>query len=113
MLTKEQYKKFCDNAENLEVYDGRGKIDRYECEGCGNLTFTTYADKGVTPFVIRCPKCGKYMHHNLTLDKAPEGVEVIKWIRPSYRFYRRSEKGTQEHIEQGGLVMEVKQHKKV
>lgn len=110
MLTKEQYIKFCNNAENLQIYDGRGKTDQYECEGCGNLIFTIYGDKGVTPFVIRCPQCGNSMCHNKTLDKAPEGTDVIRWVRPSYRYYRRSESGTQKHIEQGGLVMEVKQH---
>lgn len=32
MLTEEQYKQLCEDAESMRVYDGRGTFDLYECQ---------------------------------------------------------------------------------
>ena len=111
-MTKKEYLKFCANAESMDVYDGRGKYDQYECEVCGNKIFTTYGEKGVTPFTTVCPRCRGTMFHNATFNEAPEGVDVIKWVRPSYRSYRKSTDAVKDHINKGGLVMETKPYVK-
>lgn len=106
ILSKKQYEKLCADSESLDVYDGRGTYDVYECKACGHHIVTTYAVKGVTPFTMRCPKCGKTMMHTQTLKEAPAGEKVIKWVRPSYRRYRKLPDFLREHIEQGGLILE-------
>ena len=94
-------------VENSDMYDGRGKYDVYECEGCDHYLITTYAVKGVTPFVITCPKCGKGMMHTRTLKSAPTGEKIIKWIRPTYEQYCKLSYGYRDHIGNGGLIMET------
>lgn len=105
VLSEEEYNKLCADAENMNVYDGRGTYDLYNC-GCGNRIVTTYADKGVTPFIIRCPKCGKDMAHTQTFRYVPDYVKVIKWVRPTYSQYVNLPPYTRQHIEQGGLILE-------
>lgn len=109
MWTKEEYEKFCDNAENMKIYDGRNTYDLYECENvdCCARMVTTYADKGVTPFVMICPKCGKAMEHSKTFYAVADYVKVTKFVRPTYEQYCNLSPGTQHHIEQGGLVLET------
>ena len=110
LMSEEGYNKFCADSESMEVYDGRGKYDLYECESCASHVFTTYADKGVTPFVIRCRKCGGTMKHTRTFNAIPAGEDVVKWVRPTYAQYCELSKqtfGICEHINNGGLVLET------
>lgn len=106
-MTEEEYNKFCAESDDMEVYDGRGKYDVYECEDCGHHLVTTYAVKGVTPFIITCPKCKKAMMHTHTLKSAPANEKVIKWIRPTYEQYCKLSYGYRDHIGNGGLIMET------
>lgn len=107
VMSEEEYNKMCADSENMHVYDGRGTYDLYQCEGCDNHIITTYAAKGVTPFVIGCPKCGKAMMHTRTFDSIPEHVNIIKWVRPTYEQYCKMPIGVRDHISNGGLVMET------
>lgn len=112
-MNKEQYLDFCNKAESMKVYDGRGTFDLYECrelstgKSCGHSIITTYADKGVTPFVIPCPKCGLSMSHTRTFRSVPPGTPVIKWVRPTYEQYVKLSPGLKQHVERGGLIMET------
>lgn len=127
MKTKSEYEQFCKDAENMKVYDGRGTYDLYECKkehnpahypgipqnvldempkGCGNKIITTYADKGVTPFTMVCPKCGKTMTHTEIYRGVADGVKVLKWYRPDYDEYVKLPKHIKEHIDNGGLILE-------
>lgn len=106
-MTEEEYNKLCAEIENSDMYDGRGKYDVYECNDCDHHLITTYADKGVPPFVVTCPKCGKVMLHTWTLESAPAGEKVIKWIRPTYEQYCKLSYGYRDHISNGGLIMET------
>lgn len=126
-MNKEEYNKFCESIEQEKMYDGRGTYDLYECEsnhdpkmypgipqsvidsmpkGCGHQIITTYADKGVTPFTMKCPKCGARMTHTKTFASVPNGVPVLKWIRPTFEQYQNMSPGMKEHIEDGGLILE-------
>lgn len=64
-----RYNKLVEEIENMEIYDGRNTVDQYQCGKCHSRIFTTYKDKGVTPFVIGCPVCGGSMQHNRTFSK--------------------------------------------
>ena len=58
MITKAEYEKKCLEFEEAMMYEGRGEYNGYICEKCGYTVATLYKDKGVTPFVIKCPQCG-------------------------------------------------------
>lgn len=106
-MSEEEYNKLCTDSDDMQVYDGRGTYDIYECENCNHHLVTTYAVKGVTPFTIRCPKCGKTMMHTQTLKSAPANEKVIRWIRPTYEQYCKLSYGFRDHIGNGGLIMET------
>lgn len=57
-----RYEKLVSTIEKSDIYDGRWTYDLYKCESCGKEMVTTYADKGVTPFMIGC-QCGGMMSH--------------------------------------------------
>ena len=127
-MNRKEYENFCESIVNEKMYDGRGTYDLYECmakhdpkmypgiptsvletmpTGCGEKIITTYAVKGVTPFTIKCPKCGATMQHTHTFSFVPENVTVQKWVRPTYEQYCKLSKGAKEHIENGGLLLET------
>lgn len=106
-ITK-KYNELINSIENTKMYDGRNTVDRYICDTCGTMMHTTYKDKGVTPFTIVCPKCGGIMYHRKTFKKktVPEWVKIRNWYRPSLEQTLVQEKGTIEHILNGGLLLE-------
>lgn len=107
-MNKEEYQKLCEEAENARIYDGRGTIDLYQCDNNPNhKIYTTYADKGVTPFVIRCPVCGSWMSHTSTTKSVPGWIKVLKWVRPTYEEYCKLAPALKEHVEDFGLVMDM------
>ena len=105
---KEQYDKLVNEIEGIKMYDGRGTVDRYICDTCGHMTHTTYKDKGVTPFTMRCDKCGGTMYHRKTFTKesVPDWVEVKNWYRPTLDQTLKESQPVIEHILNGGLLLE-------
>ena len=107
----EKYSKLVAEIETMRMYDGRGEYNGYECEKCGFVTVTLYQDKGVTPFIIRCSKCGGAAMHNITSRVAPPCVpdtysEVKNWVRPTIEQLLKMPPATIDHILNGGLVFE-------
>lgn len=102
-----EYKALLERAEDMEVYDGRGKgVDVYECDGCGEVMFTRYADKGVTPYCMPC-KCRGTMSHKSTVQVVPcRDAKVCNWVRPIYDDFVKLSPGMQDHVMNGGLVLE-------
>ena len=49
-MNKSKYEKLCDKLNAARMYDGRGTYDLYKCNKCHAEMYTTYVDKGVTPF---------------------------------------------------------------
>ena len=91
-MTREQiikeYNRLVSEIEPTQMYDGRGEYNGYTCKKCGYVTVTLYKDKGVTPFIIKCSKCGGAAMHNITSRVAPPCVpdtysEVKNWVRPT------------------------------
>lgn len=101
-MTKQQYEKMCAKFEGMNMYDGRGTTDVYECEKCKRSILSTYIDKGVTPFTIQC-RCGGMMEHTKTYKGVYPYVN-IKWIRPTYEQFLVLSPSMQEHVKNGGLV---------
>lgn len=102
------YNKLIDEIEKKKMYDGRGTVDRYICDTCGYMMHTTYADKGVTPFTMPCPKCNGTMYHRNTYAKetVPDWVEIKIWYRPTLKQTLEMEEGMIEHVLNGGLILE-------
>ena len=69
---KSRYEEMVQTIEAAKMYDGRGTYDLYECHTCNCKKFTTYKDKGVTPFMLTCPNCKNGMQHTYTLRNVPE-----------------------------------------
>lgn len=108
-ITK-RYNKLVAEIEDLEIYDGRGEFNGYECDKCGLITVTLYVDKGVTPFVLRCPNCGGSAVHRYTSRSQPPASTryspVKRWVRPSLEQLLKMQPATIEHVLNGGLVFE-------
>lgn len=84
---RRQYKKLMAEVEQMRMFDGRGKgVDVYVCERCTGKVLTRYKDKGVTPYVMRCPYCEN-------------------WVRPPL-WWLLKHKEAVEHVLNGGLVLE-------
>lgn len=67
---------------------------------------TTYADKGVTPFIIRC-SCGGLMQHTRSFKNVPDYIRVFRWKRPTLEQTMKLSKGMMEHVLNGGLVLDI------
>lgn len=111
-MTKKQisrkYNCLLARVENMEIYDGRNTVDQYQCGKCHFRVFTTYKDKGVTPFAIRCPICGGSMQHNRTFSKDtfPEDIRVLNWYRPELKHLLKMNVFEIDHVLNGGLILE-------
>lgn len=111
-MTKEdiekRYNQLVNSIEKKEMYDGRGTVDRYTCGTCGHIIYTTYRDKGVTPYTIRCNRCGGTKYHDKTYNKktVPSYVMITDWYRPSLKDVLKMSDGMIDHILNGGLILD-------
>ncbi len=107
---KRKYNELVASLEDAKMYDGRGEYNGYVCEKCGYITATLYKDKGVTPFIIGCEKCGKAAMHKITSRNAPPAApnisEVKNWVRPTFDQLMKMSQATIDHVLNGGLVFE-------
>ena len=109
---KAKYDKLIAEIESAKVYDGRNKgVDVYVCKKCGSQFYTRYKDKGVTPFTIRCRReaCGATMIHKSTIYEEEARncrLAVHNWVRPTFEQFLKLNEGAQEHVLNGGLMLE-------
>jgi ribosomal protein L40E len=106
---KKEYNKLVSEIEEKKMYDGRNTVDRYICKRCGAHLYTTYIDKGVTPFTIQCRKCSLgTMMHDKTFRKetVPPYVVVLGWYRPTLEQSLKMSDAAIHHVLQGGLFLE-------
>ena len=107
---KRKYNELVASLEDAKMYDGRGEYNGYVCEKCGYITATLYKEKGVTPFIIQCEKCGKSAMHKITSRNAPPAdpniSEVKNWVRPTLDQLMKMSQATIDHVLNGGLVFE-------
>lgn len=110
---RRQYKKLMAEVEQMRMFDGRGKgVDVYVCERCTGKVLTRYKDKGVIPYVMRCPYCENWAQHVNTISEqeakvlcATENIKVQNWVRPPL-WWLLKHKEAVEHVLDGGLVLE-------
>ena len=102
-ITK-RYAEMVSTIEDAQIYDGRGTFDLYQCEKCSCEKITTYADKGVTPFIIGC-SCGGNMQHTKSFKSVPDYIRVFKWKRPTLEQTMKLSDGQIEHVLNGGLIL--------
>lgn len=80
----------------------KGQINLYTCESCDADIVTVNRDDGVTPYMIRCERCG--------------GVSVSAFYRvdqattPTHEYYRPAivrgmSREAKEHVSRGGLLL--------
>lgn len=107
---KKKYDELVASLDNTKMYDGRGEYNGYVCEECGYITATLYIDKGVTPFSIKCQRCGGVATHKITSRSEPKASqnisEVRKWVRPTFEQLVNMSPSTINHVLNGGLVFE-------
>ena len=109
---RKRYDKMLSQIDNMQIYDGRNKgIDVYVCDKCKTEFYTQYKNKGITPFCIKCNKdgCDGTMTHDDTISiqiAAVIGAKVHNWVRPSFEQFKTLNRGMQEHILDGGLMLE-------
>lgn len=109
---KKQYDELVSGIETAKMFDGRNNgVDVYVCEKCGKQFYTRYKDKGVTPFTIRCRReaCGATMIHRGTISEEQARncrLSVHNWVRPTFDQLVKLNKGAQEHVLNGGLMLE-------
>lgn len=109
-ISKGKYEQLCKEFVNAKMYDGRGEYNGYRCKKCGYIVATYYKDKGVTPFIIKCPICNGTSIHDITSFDAPPQLynisKVKNWVRPTYEQFLKLSPATKEHILNGGLIFE-------
>lgn len=109
---KQKYDQLVAGIESARMFDGRNKgIDIYVCEKCGTQFCTRYKDKGVTPFTLKCRRieCGATMVHRGTISEREAEVSrlvVHNWVRPTFEQLLTLNAGAQEHVLNGGLMLE-------
>lgn len=106
---RNRYAKMVDTIDGANIYDGRGTYDLYQCEKCSCEKITTYADKGVTPFIIGC-SCGSNMQHTKSFKSVPDYIRVFKWKRPTLEQTMKLSDGQIEHVLNGGLILDLDIH---
>lgn len=58
----------------------KGSINSYTCKSCNNTLCTVLLENGVTPFMIKCKKCGSTMQSNFY--KPSNNNPTMEWWRP-------------------------------
>lgn len=108
---KMKYDELVAGIETTQMFDGRGcGVDVYVCKKCGSKFYTRYMDKGVTPFTIRCRDCEKGTAvHEKTISEGRAKImdaEIHNWVRPTFDQLLKLNEGAQEHVLNGGLMLE-------
>lgn len=112
---KKEYDQMLKDIETARIFDGRGTgVDVYICEKCGERFYTRYTAKGVTPYSIICRSCKKaLMTHRNTISYKEwlclsfiDAKKLHDWVRPTYEQMIKLSPGAQQHVLNGGLVLE-------
>lgn len=85
-----------------------GNKNAYECDGlsgrdgCGGYIVTVDVCPGVTPFMLKCGRCGAYAHSKM--------YRVADYLIPTHEWYRPESLGGvdpvyYDHLSNGGLIL--------
>lgn len=89
------------NAQG-EGFKNMGRKNAYECEACASYIVTIDRHPGVTPFMIKCERCGQMAKSKF--------YRVQEWLEPTHEWYRPDDlEGIDpayfDHLGRGGLVL--------
>lgn len=92
-----------------------GRENVYTCDRCGGFTVTIDVAEGVTPFMIECRASGKTGECpgravSAFYPKKPwpphvPATAAWEWYRPNDREIRRLDRGSRDHVKNGGLLL--------
>ena len=90
-------------------YGSEGR-NLYFCEFCDCKTLTIHEVKGVTPFLINCPKCGnlaKSSMYTISQQGLFLGYDFMRiWYRPTLKELKKFKNPSAvEHVLNGGLML--------
>lgn len=96
-----------ERAESFNGKDGSGfknvgRLNAYQCETCLHYAITIDREPGVTPFIVRCRRCGGEAK-SAFYRVPPTYQPTYEWIRPET--VEGLDSGTIEHIRSGGLIL--------
>lgn len=94
------------NISELKGEVDPDRINTYVCDTCKHLTKTIDVDKGVTPFMHDCVKCGDTAKSTFYNNIEPRLKPVQEWYRPTLEecLKLRKNEPLLEHVFQGGLL---------
>lgn len=102
-----QYMKMLDAVREAAPNTNGTGVNCYVCQdkSCDHITKTIDVDKGTTPFIYNCEKCGGEAISTFYKDIDPEEKPTIEWYRPTLQQTQkyRSNPAMLEHILNGGL----------
>lgn len=83
------------------------KINQYVCRECGGRVTTVNADRGTTPFMIRCraTRGCKGMAESRFYRVEPGLRPQFEWYRPEGQELKQLDVLTLEHVSRGGLIL--------
>jgi hypothetical protein len=93
---------FFEGRKNAYECDGEGALNASKAKsGCGAFIVTLDRDAGVTPFMLKCGRCGAYAHSKF--------YRVAEWLKPTHEWYRPDsldgiDAAYHEHLSKGGLM---------
>lgn len=85
-----------------------GKKNVYMCCDCGHGFVSMDVDEGVTPFTAPCLNCdglAKSFFYNIPQEIL--GNHAVEWFRPSAKASKKLPKPVREHVERGGLIIQL------
>lgn len=97
---KEKYEHITNTYKNKDLKS----INCYTCEHCQHITKTINVDKGVIPYMFRCPNCKGYAYSSYFENIAPFLDPTIEWYRPTIEDTIQLNALDLEHILNGGLM---------
>lgn len=99
---------YFEGRKNAYECDGEGhsdfalKIGVQPKPGCGAFIVTIDVAPGVTPFMLKCGRCGGYAHSKM--------YRVQDWLEPTHEWYRPDtldgiDPAYFDHLSRGGLIL--------
>lgn len=91
----------------VAMFQSKGRLNSYVCEGCGGCIITIDLVSGVTPFMTACrvtDGCAGMMRSRF-YHVPDDYVATYEWYRPSREEIRGQRPEVREYVQAGGLLL--------
>lgn len=105
-LIRKRYQELISKIKSGEYYGNIDLVNRvncYVCPSCNHITKTKDIDKGTTPFMHFCERCGELARSTFYRDILPVKQAVHAWYRPSLNETVKLKGADLDHVLKGGL----------